>query len=302
MCSYREAMASFATMGPLATWYSRLDTDDLRETLGRRSKKAPGSLDKNVAKARSRTSLQAVSKLTERVDGSLRFRLDAPHRGAAPVDGRRPAAEGLAEAVRANFDDYRSSLPDHVRFLLDRFELVDIAHKVVGVGSVGTRAFIVLLESEVEDPLVLQFKEAGASVLEPYLGASPYAHPGRAGGRGTADDAGGERPLPRMEPVDDRRSWLLLAPAARHEGLGRARRNEPPGLRRLRPHVRMVAGPGSCPFRARPRPSPPTWGRATRWTRPFVRFAARYASLNEADFRRHAEAIADGEVPCQAEQ
>ena len=145
-----------------------------------------------MAKARSRTSLQAVSKLTERVDGSLRFRLDAP----LVVPLRSVAADsavpsGLAEAVRANFDDYRSSLPDHVRFLLDRFEVVDIAHKVVGVGSVGTRAFIVLLESEVEDPLVLQFKEAGASVLEPYLGASPYAHPGRAGGRGPADDAGG---------------------------------------------------------------------------------------------------------------
>jgi uncharacterized protein (DUF2252 family) len=177
--SYRSAMAGFAAMSPLEVWYSRLDTADLRSALTDRSPKATKRLDDEVAAARRRTSLQAARKLTEQVDGQLRFRSDPPV--LVPLDavttGLEP--EHLATAIRDTYTEYLATLPDSHRFLLRRFHIVDVAHKVVGVGSVGLRAFVVLLESGGGEPLILQFKEATASVLEAHLPASPYDHHGQ---------------------------------------------------------------------------------------------------------------------------
>ena len=102
--------------------------------------------------------------------------------------------------IREQFRAYRATLQDDRRQLLERFEVVDAARKVVGVGSVGTRAFIVLLQGrDAHDPLFLQVKEATASVLEPYVRKSRYRQHGRAGGAGAADDAGRQRHLPGLD-------------------------------------------------------------------------------------------------------
>jgi uncharacterized protein (DUF2252 family) len=187
--SYREAMAQFAAMGTLDIWYARLSEQDLITAMdtvrstqkGKSARKAVKRLEKNAikgtAKARSRDSLQALAKLAERVDGRYRIvsqpPIVIPVRDFGSVFGM--SAEETQAAIQQQLAAYRAALPDDRRRLLERFEVVDVAHKVVGVGSVGTRAFIALLEGRDEqDPLFLQVKEATASVLEDHLPASEY--------------------------------------------------------------------------------------------------------------------------------
>jgi uncharacterized protein (DUF2252 family) len=126
--------------------------------------------ERTIGKARTRDSLQATSKLTEVVDGVRRFRDDPPLIQHMPVTG-------LEEQVQAVFEEYRANLGPETASLLDRFTLRDIARKVVGVGSVGTRCWVLLLEGGGEDDLlVLQAKEAQASVLEAHLPPSVYGN------------------------------------------------------------------------------------------------------------------------------
>jgi uncharacterized protein (DUF2252 family) len=198
--AYREAMASFAKMGTMEIWYAHLDEDELMKgirsvvagmTKGKKGKK--GTADKKFAKQRekiaektrqkahTRDSLQALSKLAEVVDGKYRIvsqpPVIVPERDLLATFGLSPdeADHGIREQLRA----YRATLQDDRRHLLERFEMVDAARKVVGVGSVGTRAFIVLLEGrDAHDPLFLQVKEATASVLEEHLGKSKFRQHG----------------------------------------------------------------------------------------------------------------------------
>jgi uncharacterized protein (DUF2252 family) len=192
VAAYREAMAGFAEMGTMEVWYARLDEDDLLQRLrdatsaaNKKAKKeaiqAEKTLRKGAAKARTRDSLQALSKLGELVDGQYRIVSQPP----IVVPARElEAAYGLSReeierAVHGQFRAYRASLRDDQRRLLERFELLDMARKVVGVGSVGTRAFIVLLQGrDQQDPLFLQVKEATASVLEGPLSKSRYKQHG----------------------------------------------------------------------------------------------------------------------------
>jgi uncharacterized protein (DUF2252 family) len=180
--SYREHMTAYAEMHELDVWYSRVVADDLLEMAraSRAAKATSGSVDKagikwtekNLAKTRGRDSLQAAGKLTEVVDGVRRI-VDQP-----PLVMHM---EGLQDAalIQGLFDQYKRTLADDRRTLLDRFDIVDVARKVVGVGSVGTRCFIgLLLGRDLDDPLFLQVKEAGPSVLEPYLGRSRFTHAG----------------------------------------------------------------------------------------------------------------------------
>jgi uncharacterized protein (DUF2252 family) len=187
--SYREGMAQFAGMGTLDIWYSRLSEQDLITAMdtvrstqkGKAARKATRRLEKNAikgtAKARSRDSLQALAKLAERVDGRYRIvsqpPIVIPARDFAAALGLSPTE--TEAAIQQQLLAYRAALPADRRRLLERFEVVDVAHKVVGVGSVGTRAFIALLQGRDEqDPLFLQVKEATASVLEDHLPASEY--------------------------------------------------------------------------------------------------------------------------------
>jgi uncharacterized protein (DUF2252 family) len=133
--------------------------------------------EKTLAKAHTRDSLQALSKLAEQVNGTYRIvsqpPIVVPARDLAATYGLSP--DEVVPVIRDQFRAYRATLQDDRRHLLERFEFVDAARKVVGVGSVGTRAFIVLLQGrDAHDPLFLQIKEATASVLEPYVGKSRY--------------------------------------------------------------------------------------------------------------------------------
>ncbi|MCX4688709.1 DUF2252 domain-containing protein [Kitasatospora purpeofusca] len=174
---YATAVRRLAGMGELDVWYARIDTEDILPLVGKASRRK--RFEANLDKARRRTSLQAFGKLTEKgEDGRRRIVNDPPLIERLPEDELR--------LVGKIYGDYRATLAEDRRVLLDRFQLVDVARKVVGVGSVGTRCFILLLSGRDEsDPLFLQIKEAGRSVLEEHLPVSrpsaeaPVVHGGR---------------------------------------------------------------------------------------------------------------------------
>jgi uncharacterized protein (DUF2252 family) len=173
--SYRQRMTEFSEMGELEVWYTRIGEEEVKGLLteARAGKKATKKLSKNLQKARGRDSLQALSKLTTVVDGRRRI-IDDP-----PLLVRIPEGDELRTQINAILESYKRTLQEDRRHLLERYRFVDAARKVVGVGSVGTRAYVVLLEGDGEDdPLFLQVKEAGASVLESYVESNTYEHHG----------------------------------------------------------------------------------------------------------------------------
>jgi uncharacterized protein (DUF2252 family) len=180
-CEYREAMARLAAMHNLDVWYQHVNVAALRDQVAAQA--TPERLrmfERNVAKTRRKTRLRAFSKLTERVDGELRIVSDPPV--LVPIeqlfDG--PQAALAEDRIRTVLDEYRATLSPARRHLFDGYRYVHTARKVVGVGSVGTRAWIALFVGRDEgDPLFLQVKEAQRSVLEPYTAASPYPHQGQ---------------------------------------------------------------------------------------------------------------------------
>jgi uncharacterized protein (DUF2252 family) len=219
--AYREAMAGFAAMRTMDIWYAHLDEDQLMAAIrgtvaetkkaaksdkktaksdkaGKREAKAATEeakqaqlaakrAQKTASKAHTRDSLQALSKLGELVDGGYRIvsqpPVIVPSRDLAATYGLPP--DEVVPTLLRLFRAYRATLPADRRHLLERFGVVDMARKVVGVGSVGTRAFIVLLQGRDEqDPLFLQVKEATASVLEAHLPRSRFRHHGERVVRG----------------------------------------------------------------------------------------------------------------------
>ncbi|MEU6380826.1 DUF2252 domain-containing protein [Streptomyces sp. NPDC046909] len=167
--AYRASIHRLARLGELAVWYERLDADTLLPLV--RSARHRRRMESSLTRARRRTSLHAVGKLTEVVDGRRRIIHDPPL--------LEPAGAPDMAALRKIFSDYRSTLSEERRLLLDRYRFVDAARKVVGVGSVGMRCFIVLLSGrDADDALFLQIKEARQSVLEEHLPHGPYVHPG----------------------------------------------------------------------------------------------------------------------------
>jgi uncharacterized protein (DUF2252 family) len=179
--AYREAMRSFAQMRTLDVWYARQDVDEIaRQWAAQVSAKQLKRFERNVAKARAKDSLRAFEKLTENVDGEARIVSDPPV--LVGVEEAVPPGEvdQISEVVGTIIHSYQRTLAPDRRRLLERFRYVHAARKVVGVGSVGTRAWIMLLTGrDADDPLLLQFKEAGASVLEPFLGKSKFRNHGQ---------------------------------------------------------------------------------------------------------------------------
>jgi uncharacterized protein (DUF2252 family) len=177
--SYRDSMHEFAGMGKLHLWYARIHAEDIVGGAPEASKKQVKRFERNVAKAQSKDSLKAFAKLTEIVDGEPRIVSDPPL--IVPIEealaGER---QRLDELVGGVISSYRRTLTADRRRLLDGFRYVHAARKVVGVGSVGTRAWIMLMVGrDAGDPLFLQLKEAQASVLEPFLGPSGFADHGQ---------------------------------------------------------------------------------------------------------------------------
>ncbi|MFO7690127.1 MAG: DUF2252 domain-containing protein [Cryobacterium sp.] len=186
---YRETMGEFAQMSTLDVWYACLSEKDVRGAMtsmiaaqkGKSQKKTAERLgqraQRSVDKARTRDSLQALSRLAEKVDGRFQIRSQPPilipARDLSAAFGM--SADEVQESITNQFRAYRGTLQNDRRQLLERFDIIDVARKVVGVGSVGTRAFVALLEGrDQDDPLFLQVKEATASVLEDHLPRSRY--------------------------------------------------------------------------------------------------------------------------------
>jgi uncharacterized protein (DUF2252 family) len=172
--AYRTQMQEYAGMPDIAVWYDRVDVDVLTEWAGGQADTRTGRvIARGVAKARSRDMWSAVSKLTEIVDGKRRFK-DLP-----PLLMRIPLDDALTQQITDLFVQYRTTLPRDRQSLLRRYQVRDFGHKVVGVGSVGLLAFVILLEGRDEnDLLVLQVKQAVASVLEPVTAESAFAQSG----------------------------------------------------------------------------------------------------------------------------
>jgi uncharacterized protein (DUF2252 family) len=168
--SYRERMAELSTLPALEIWYASTDVEQmLKRSTDQESKQR---LQKRLVKARRQSALE--HQFPELVTGP---------RSRPTIKDQRPLiyhepGQGIAVVHKA-FAEYRESLPEHRRVLLDRFQVVDVAVKVVGVGSVGTACFVILLMASEEDPLFLQIKEARPSVLERYAGKSKYSNHGQ---------------------------------------------------------------------------------------------------------------------------
>jgi uncharacterized protein (DUF2252 family) len=257
---------------------------------------------KPFAKARRKTSLRAVEKLTERVDGELRFRrvppLLVPLRELVdPADARRDT-----DIVRVALEQYAASLDEDRRYLFGTYRFVDMARKVVGVGSVGTRAWVLLFVGRGgKDPLVLQMKEAQASVLEPYLGASEFENHGERVVRGqrlsqAALDVflGWQRSMGLDGKEHDfyiRQLWdwkasidlSTMSESGLHAytracGWSLARAHARSGDRLA---IAAYVGPGA------------------KFDQAIARFSAAYGDQNELDHQRLADAVAAGEVACE---
>ncbi|MGW5987726.1 DUF2252 domain-containing protein [Streptomyces anulatus] len=299
--SYREAMARFAGMRNLEVWYARTDAERLRtvaaEQLGGRGRR---NVDRALGKARSRDSLQAFGKLSEVVDGRLRIAADPPM--VVPLTDLMPgvARETVYRDFRTMVAGYAHSLVSDRRSLLEDFTLVDVARKVVGVGSVGTRCWIILLLGrDGGDPLLLQAKEAGPSVLAEHAGASRYANQGErvvSGQRLMQASSDIFLGWERAEGLDGRSRDFYVRQLRDWKGIAEPESMVPKGMRAFgevcgatlaRAHARSgdrIAIAGYL-------------GRGDVFDRAIATFAESYADRNELDHRALVDAVASGRLP-----
>lgn len=172
--SYRERMHQFSQMDTLEVWYWKLDADDL--IAGIKDIETKRRAQRRIEKERARSRIEHdFPSLAHRIDGEFRIKDEPPTMYHFKRDGHIV----LPSDVMVTYQRYKNSLAPSARFVLDRFEIQDIAVKVVGVGSVGTRCTVVLMMARGKDPLFLQVKEAGASVLEPFAGKSVFPNHGQ---------------------------------------------------------------------------------------------------------------------------
>ena len=182
--TYRKAMASFATMGAFDVWNAHYGVEDASAELSAAQRTQVNKASSKIfAKAKTKDHLRAFSKLTETVDGEARFLSDppllVPVRELAKAESPDTDLEALQELIAKALRSYRTTLSSERRHFLEEYRFVELARKVVGVGSVGTRAWVALfLGRDANDPLFLQVKEAGASVLEGFVGRSEYTNAG----------------------------------------------------------------------------------------------------------------------------
>jgi uncharacterized protein (DUF2252 family) len=295
--SYRRSMREFAAMRNIDVWYSRLDVEPALDLLRSQvAKRRYRRVERNLAKARAKDSIRALDKLTHEEDGQLRIISDPPL--ITPLEELTDAADA-EQQVQAVVAAYRESLTHDRRRLAASYRYVHAAHKVVGVGSVGTRAWIVLLlGKDAGDPLFLQAKEARASVLEPYAGASPYRNHGRRVVEGqrlmqSASDiflgwvatkrAGEEQRCFYVRQLWDGKGSVDV------EGLSAgdlAIYGALCGRTLARAHARSGDRIGIASY----------LGKGASFDKAIARFAEAYADQNEADFERLVKAAADGKI------
>jgi uncharacterized protein (DUF2252 family) len=301
--AYREAMAGFAQMTTMEVWYAHQSADDIMAALRNAAKtkkdvKRAKQVEKAARKARTRDSLQALSKLGELVDGRYRIvsqpPIVIPERELAPTYGLSP--EEVEQAVREQFRAYRATLEEDRRHLLEQFQFLDLARKVVGVGSVGTRAFIVLLQGrDQQDPLFLQVKEATMSVLEDHLPKSRFKHHGERVVRGQR----------MMQAASDiYLGWTVGLDTTRHfywrqlrdmKGSADTETMSPSGL------TSYAAVCAWTLARAHARSGDPVaitayLGTSDKFDRSITDFSERYADQNERDYQEFVGAVRSGRL------
>ncbi len=304
--AYREAMRKFSTMSALEVWYSRVDTSDLlprfQSLLDRN--RTP-SVWRAIHKARAHDSHHAFDKLCQQMDGEPRIVSDPPV--IVPVENLMAGVDtGIAlEAMRAFLISYHRTLPDDRRRLLDLYRVVHAARKVVGVGSVGTDVWIVLLFDGRGSPLLLQIKEAQASVLEQFTSKGQYANQGRrvvAGqhlmqsasdiflgwesARGRFDWQASEREY----YVRQLRDWKGSADVTAMTVAGMRLWGEMCGWTLARAHARSGDRIAIGSY----------LGKSKEFDNALVDFSIAYADQNESDYRLLQEAVATGRVIADA--
>jgi hypothetical protein len=302
--SYRATMAELAGMGNLDLWYTRIDLEHiLARVAAEASPEQMKRLEKNVEKARTKDSLKAFGKLTQIVDGESRIVGDPPL--VTPIEDLVPEVElhRLDEFIRGVIRSYRQTLSEDRRRLLERFRYVHAARKVVGVGSVGTRAFIMLLLGRDEsDPLFLQFKEAQPSVLEPFLGKSAYGNHGQRvveGQRLTQAASDIMLGWIRTKGLDGVDRDFYIRQLWDAKGSAQVELMEPSAMKI---YADMC---GSALARAHARSGDPVaiaayLGKSDTFDRALASFAEAYADQNERDYNALKEAAASGGVVVQA--
>jgi uncharacterized protein (DUF2252 family) len=301
---YRTAMARFAGMKDLDVWYAHLNIENVLAELGSQLKaRSVRRTEKALAKARTKDSMSAFSKLARVVDGEVRIVADPPL--IVPIDDlvhgreRDEMFDGLHELLRS----YRSTLEYDRRVLLEQFRLADFARKVVGVGSVGTRAWIaLLLGRDGEDPLFLQMKEAEASVLEEFLGPSEFENHGErvvAGQRlmqASSDIFLGW--LHVESGIDGRqrdfygrqlKDWKGSAEIELMIPTGMAAYGRLCGWTLARAHARSGDRIAIAAY----------LGKGARFDRAIVEFSHAYAEQNESDYKALATAVKSGSVTAE---
>lgn len=283
---YREKMHEFAARGYLDTWYSRTRANVFLEVADKAHRKTAAT---QLARVQQRDRLRALAKLTEEVGGKRRIIDDPP-----VVQRLEKQDEGVRAWVTELFTNYHGLLEESRRRLLARYRLVDVAHKVVGVGSVGTRCFITYWQGNgEEDPLFLQVKQVNASLLEPYLGVSEYERPGQR-------VVTGQR---LMQATND--IFLGCTRSGDHDYFVRQLYDMKGSV-----DLETIPGPyleryaalcGAVLARAHARSGDPAQiagylGKSDAFDRALTEFAFRYDDQNEADYRLFQQAAVEGAV------
>src|ERR1700730_16872864 len=296
VAGYRQAMRSFAGMTNLDVWYAHADLDQMRaqfdSQLRARQRKA---VDKGLAKARTRDSMQEVAKLTQMVDGRPRIIADL-------IPGQADRT-GFESQLKDLIGKYRRTLETDRRFLLEQFEFADMARKVVGVGSVGTRCWILLmLGRDDSDPLFLQVKEAEASVLSRFVGASKYTNQGQrvvAGQRlmqassdiflGWQRTEAGLDGKPRDFYVRQLRDWKFSVAIETMVPRGMRMYGHLCGWTLARAHARSGDRIAIASY----------LGGSDVFDKAITQFAAAYADQNERDYKSLVDAVASGRITAE---
>jgi uncharacterized protein (DUF2252 family) len=301
---YRTAMTRFAGMHNLDVWYAHLDIEATMKELGSQLKpKMVKRSEKALAKARTKDSMSAFSKLTRVVDGEPRIVAEPPL--IVPIDDlstgreRDEMFDGLHELLRS----YRATLEHDRRVLLEEFRLADFARKVVGVGSVGTRAWIALmLGRDDQDPLFLQMKEAEVSVLEEFVEPSEFDNHGErvvTGQRlmqassdiflGWLHVESGIDGKPRDFYARQLKDWKGSAEIEQMVPQGMAAYGRLCGWTLARAHARS----GDCIAIAA------YLGKSARFDRAIVQFSSAYAEQNQRDYEALAAAVESGSITAE---
>jgi uncharacterized protein (DUF2252 family) len=305
VASYRRAMRGFAKATNLEVWYAHVDVDQLQTQFGSQLKARQRKLvGKAAAKARTRDSMQEVAKLTEVVDGQVRIiaqpPLLVPIADLLPSQMDRAAMEAQLKELLAR---YRRTVETDRRFLLETFEFADMARKVVGVGSVGTRCWIILMHGrDSSDPLFLQVKEAEASVLSRFVGASRYTNQGQrvvAGQRlmqassdiflGWQRNEAGLDGKQRDFYVRQLRDWKFSLPIELMVPRGMRMYGELCGWTLARAHARSGDRIAIAAY----------LGGSDVFDQAITRFSAAYADQNERDHKSLVAAVASGKITAE---